>query len=94
MNRLQRILTLLGGSVFMYLFLMQPFVLSFLIPQIQVFMVGLLVATISALVGSVVGMVLFPAKVDWSCTKHFYSPATVARVIIVLSFMYYGISYA
>lgn len=94
MNRLQRLLLLLGSTLLGYFVLMQPIVLSSILPQIQIFFVGVLVITISATVGAMIGMVLFPYKVDWGNEKDLFKPATIARVLIILCFIYFGVTYA
>jgi len=94
LDRLIRGAFLVIFLVFFYVLITQSGFLKFIYPQIQVTFVGLVKGILSAVIGFLVGLVLFPHKINWNDSPKLIGFGAYARVLLILSFLYIGYSYA
>jgi hypothetical protein len=93
-DRLFRGLMLFAFSATFYYFLTCELVLSVLYPQLQVGLIGLVKASVGATVGYLVGLALFPHKINWGSRLSVIGLGGYARVLLTLFFSFVGYSYA
>jgi len=93
-SRYKRIILSLIIVTTVYFALYSEAVLSYLAPQVQVGLVGIIKAYMGALFGFIVALKVAPAKVNWSKPIFSIESGAFVRVILVLTFMYVSIYYA
>jgi hypothetical protein len=92
-----RTVRLIMAVVFILLFyvvLLSDVALSMIYPQIQVALVGLIKASLGATVGFVVGLYLYPHKINWGLSYGIVGVGAIARLLTILMFTYIGVTYA
>lgn len=93
-KRLVRIILLLIITTLLYVLMFNDEFMKLLLPQVQVGLLGIVKGVLGATVGTVIGMILFPHKVEWGDSLLEIGAGAYARLIISLAFMYIMFEYA
>jgi hypothetical protein len=93
-KRFTRVGLLALGAVLFYVAIVNPSLMKFIYPQVQISLVGLAKMIISACVGFIVGFALYPHKINWDKPPNTVGIGAYARTLTVLLFIYLGYTYA